>query len=101
MIMDGLETLSQVALEEQAQLSFDSFQPSSSTDPATMTSMEALVDDNLNTPVSAASDMFAYTPDTYVDPVPITASAAGKYLSADLTTVYYTLGPRGDYTSTG
>ena len=70
MIMDGLDTLSQVAL---ADICFDSYHdsgfglgrlPSES------------IEDSLNTPVTSSSDVTFFV-DTLVEPLPITAS--GKY----------------------
>ncbi|XP_013383149.1 early growth response protein 1-B [Lingula anatina] len=79
MIMDGLETLSQVALEEQSlgEISFDSYHPASITSTPNATNIDAFGDDNLNTPVTASSDVFPFTGEGFnVEPVPITGTAS-------------------------
>ena len=58
MIMDGLDTLSQVALADQLNLSFDTYSP-----PNTQASdvlripLQDILEDNLNTPVTTSSDV--------------------------------------------
>ena len=61
MIMDGLDTLSQVALADQLNLSFDTYHiPVSTTAASVIRSME---EDNLNTPVTTSSDVnFSFAP---------------------------------------
>lgn len=58
MIMDGLDTLSQVALADQLNLSFDTYSPPSTqaTDAGGRLPSES-IDDNLNTPVTTSSDV--------------------------------------------
>ena len=60
MIMDGLDTLSQVALADQLNLSFDTYSRPPSTQVTEagrlLPSSESL-DDNLNTPVTTSSDV--------------------------------------------
>ncbi len=67
MIMDGLDTLSQVALADQLNLSFDTYHPpvsQSSVIAAGIRVIHETGDDNLNTPVSCSSDVnFNFNPD--------------------------------------
>ena len=83
MIMDGLDTLSQVALADQLNISFDSYQ--AGTPPATLgqgigrTMAEFTDGGNLNTPVTTSSDVsFNFNPDLELsqEALPIT----GEYL---------------------
>nr|ANS60446.1 early growth response [Platynereis dumerilii] len=76
MIMDGLDTLSQVALADQLNLSFDSYHvPSTTTAASVLRSMD---EDNLNTPVTTSSDVnFSFAPpdlELSQEALPITAT---------------------------
>ena len=76
MIMDGLDTLSQVALADQLNLSFDTYHiPVSTTAASVIRSME---EDNLNTPVTTSSDVnFSFAPpdlELSQEALPITAT---------------------------
>lgn len=91
MIMDGLDTLSRVALSEHHSfhLSFDTYKPALSSFVSVPSpcprgaeypdSTGDTTDDTLNTPVTTNSDLpsfFGSEPTVYSDPVPIT----GEYL---------------------
>jgi len=84
MIMDGLDTLSQVALADQLNLSFDSYHQLPQTNQAALpgqlsrsTGLESFADGNLNTPVTTSSDVsFSFNPDMELsqEALPITAT---------------------------
>lgn len=71
MIMEGLDTLTQVALADQ--LSFDNFHSS----PTALSNIGRIppetMDDSLNTPVTTSSETTFFGSDT-CEPVPITAT---------------------------
>lgn len=82
MIMDGLDTLSQVALADQIHLSHLSFENyhSSAFEGGRLPSES--VDDCLNTPVTTCSDVTFFHSDTF-DAVPITGTqCTGRFLIA-------------------
>jgi len=83
MIMDGLDTLSQVALADQLNLSFDNYHVPNTTATITtqpskpLTGMEVFGDSALNTPVTTSSDVsFNFNPDLELsqEALPITAT---------------------------
>lgn len=77
MIMDGLDTLSQVALaSDQMNLSFDTYHPPSqalSTTGSMGRQLFESVEDTLNTPVTTNSETTFFGADTF-GPLPITAT---------------------------
>jgi len=72
MIMDGIDTLCQVALADQLNLSFDTYNPPLQTaNTGGRSGLDA--EDNLNTPVTTSSDMPTFfSADTDYEPLPIT-----------------------------
>lgn len=87
MIMDGLDTLSQVALANQLNISFDTYNPplaqlSASMAGAARTPSE-MADDNLNTPVTTCSDVnFSFLNsdiDVSQEALPITGEYSLRY----------------------
>lgn len=76
MIMDGLDTLSQVALADQLNLSFDTYHAPASTTAASV--IRSMDEDNLNTPVTTSSDVnFSFAPpdlELSQEALPITAT---------------------------
>ena len=88
MIMDGLDTLSQVALADQFNLSFDTRVPQSNPVAAMGLGLGSrltgdLVDDSLNTPVTTSSDVnFNFYPselEISQEPLPITGECCVRH----------------------
>ena len=86
MIMDGLDTLSQVALADQLNLSFDSYHAPSSTTAASV--LRSMDEDNLNTPVTTSSDVnFSFAPpdlELSQEALPITGEFSFYYANMNL-----------------
>jgi hypothetical protein len=75
MIMDGLDTLSQVALADQLNLSFDTYSPPNTQASDIQRIPHDGLEDNLNTPVTTSSDVnFNFMSDIEISqqPLPIT-----------------------------
>ena len=88
--MDGLDTLSQVALADSAladqlNLSFDTYHPTLTASGGPRVSVSDIGDDNLNTPVTCSSDVnFNFNPDMEFsqEPLPITGKSHPAFLSS-------------------
>jgi len=85
MIMDGLDTLSQVALADQQILSFDSFHPTTQSAVSIRSPLDGIDDQALNTPVTTSSDLSSFFSSDieFSDPLPITASVEASFTIPD------------------
>ena len=87
MIMDGLDTLSQVALANQLSIGFDTYSPLpqlAACMAGTARTPDMTADDNLNTPVTASSDVNFSFLNSDIDVSQEALPISGEYMTPDL-----------------